>query len=288
MPNNTALSRGNRKQKQEGGSHLQGFLKTSSQAKPLVSIITVVYNGEKYIEKTIQSVLNQTYDNIEYIIIDGGSTDGTLDIIKKYGHAIDYWVSEKDDGIYDAMNKGLQVARGDYIAILNADDYYERDAVALSLETIRKNQADYSFANAKFVHAKGIIRPIFPLKENYVYQEMPYPHVSAFISKKVYKTVGLFDTRFKIAGDHDMALRIHLAGFRGCYVNALVAKLEEGGVSNSTKSNKESLQVVLKHGKNKFHAYGTYYFQLFKTHLYNLLPQTFIHAILKLKKSRFA
>jgi len=283
MQNETTLLQ----KKKQGGLHTKGSFKTSSKQEPLVSIITVVYNGEKHLEKTIQSVLNQTYDNIEYIIIDGGSSDGTLDIIKKYEHAIDYWVSEKDEGIYDAMNKGLQVARGDYIAILNADDYYEQNAVTLSLACIKKNQADYSVANAKFVHADSFIRPIFPLKEKHIYQEMPYPHVTAFISKKVYKTVGLFDTHFKIAGDHDMALRIHLAGFRGCYVNALIAQLEEGGVSGSTKSNKESTKVAIKQGKNKLHAYGTYYFQLLKMHLYNLLPQPLIRSIQKLKKSRF-
>jgi len=283
MQNETTLLQ----KKKQGGLHTKGSFKTSSKQEPLVSIITVVYNGERYLEKTIQSVLNQTYDNIEYIIIDGGSSDGTLDIITRYEHAIDYWVSEKDEGIYDAMNKGLQVARGDYIAILNADDYYEQNAVALSLACIEKNQADYSVANAKFVHADSLIRPIFPLKEKHIYQEMPYPHVTAFISKKVYETVGLFDTHFKIAGDHDMALRIHFAGFRGCYVNALVAQLEEGGVSGSTKSNKESTKVAIKQGKNKLHAYGTYYFQLLKMHLYNLLPQPFIRSMQKLKKSRF-
>ena len=85
------------------------------EGKPLISVITVVYNGEKYLEETIQSIINQTYDNVEYIIIDGGSTDGTVDIIKKYEDRIDYWVSEKDKGISDAFNKGVKVAKGDYI-----------------------------------------------------------------------------------------------------------------------------------------------------------------------------
>jgi len=94
-----------------------------SQTYPLITIITVVYNGEKYLEETIKSVINQTYPNVEYIIIDGGSTDGTLDIIKKYEDYIDYWVSEKDKGIYDAMNKGILVSNGKYLLFLNADDF---------------------------------------------------------------------------------------------------------------------------------------------------------------------
>ena len=98
--------------KGEGGLRTKGYFKKSYDDKPLISIITVVFNGERYLEQTIQSVIDQTYDNVEYIIIDGGSTDGTLDIIKKYEDKIDYWVSEKDNGIYDAMNKGIKVCYG--------------------------------------------------------------------------------------------------------------------------------------------------------------------------------
>lgn len=92
--------------------------------KPFISIITIIFNSEKYLEETIQSVTNQTYDNVEYIIIDGGSTDGTLDIIKKYEDQIDYWVSEKDSGIYDAMNKGIDLANGEWINFMNAGDRF--------------------------------------------------------------------------------------------------------------------------------------------------------------------
>lgn len=94
-----------------------------------ISIITVVFNGEKYLEETIKSVTNQNYDNVEYIIIDGGSTDGTLDIIKKYEDKIDYWVSEKDNGIYDAMNKGIDLANGEYLLFLNAGDTFSSSNV---------------------------------------------------------------------------------------------------------------------------------------------------------------
>ena len=105
-----------------GGLRIKGYFKKSYENKPLVNIITVVYNGEKYLEHTIQSVIRQTYDNIEYIIIDGGSTDGTVDVIKKYEDRIDYWVSEADKGVYDAMNKGVSAANGQWIYFLGSDD----------------------------------------------------------------------------------------------------------------------------------------------------------------------
>ena len=106
----------------EGGLRTQGYFKNSYDDKPLVTIVTVVFNGERYLEETIKSVINQSYDNVEYIIIDGGSTDGTLDIIKKYENQIDYWVSEKDAGMYNALNKGFSCAQGDYLGWINSDD----------------------------------------------------------------------------------------------------------------------------------------------------------------------
>lgn len=116
----------------KGGLKTKGlFTKKSEEKRPLVSIVTPVYNGETYLEETIQSVINQTYDNIEYIIIDGGSTDGTLDIIKKYENKIAYWVSEPDKGMYEGINKGFKNATGDIFAWLNSDDKYYHSAVEI-------------------------------------------------------------------------------------------------------------------------------------------------------------
>lgn len=114
----------------EGGLRTKGVYKSSTPEKPLVSIITVVFNGEKYLEETIQSVIKQTYDNIEYIVIDGGSTDRTIDIINKYDDRIDYWVSEPDRGIYDAMNKGITLVSGEWINFMNSgDQFYQEDTL---------------------------------------------------------------------------------------------------------------------------------------------------------------
>ena len=122
-----------------GGLRKKNLFKASENNKPLVSIITICLNSEKTLEKSIQSVLNQSYDNIEYLIIDGCSTDKSLEIINSYGNFIDLWISQKDDGIYDAMNKGILLSSGKIIGILNADDEYTKDAVKLAKEYFSTN-----------------------------------------------------------------------------------------------------------------------------------------------------
>ena len=127
----------------EGGLRTQGYFKTSLEGKPLITVVTVVFNGEQFLEETILSVMNQTYENIEYIIIDGGSTDGTLNIIKKYENSIDYWVSEYDRGIYDAMNKGIALSQGDFIGFLNADDLYNLEVIEELSNALSLNDFDF-------------------------------------------------------------------------------------------------------------------------------------------------
>ena len=150
--------------------------------EPLISIITVVFNGIEHLEETILSVANQTYCNIEYIVIDGGSDDGTLEIIKKYLHIIDLWVSENDNGIYDAMNKGAKLATGSHLGFLNASDMYFTDAIQHVVNAISKNDFDYCFAPAIVRTESG--QDIFTAHpiNNFVYQQgqymgMPAPHM---------------------------------------------------------------------------------------------------------------
>lgn len=271
----------------EGGLRTRGYFKNSYEDRPLVSVVTVVYNTEKFLEESIESVITQSYENVEYIIIDGGSSDGTVDIIKKYEDKIDYWVSERDRGIYNAMNKGLQVASGEYIAILNADDYYNQDAIKLSIENILSSGSDYSYAEVRFVNSSSRIKPIYPLIEGKIYQEMPYPHVSAFINAEIYKRVGLFDEEFQIAGDHDMALRIHLAGYRASYLELEVARLEPDGISNGVQSNRESLLVAIKNGKSSSLAKLSYLEQKSKLYIARNLPTNLLKIIQNVKGSRF-
>ncbi|HLY96654.1 MAG TPA: glycosyltransferase family 2 protein, partial [Sideroxyarcus sp.] len=131
----------------EGGARLRGSRKQPLPGKPLITVITVVFNGVATLEHTIRSVIEQTYANVEYIVIDGGSTDGTVDILRKYDADIDYWVSGRDAGIYDAMNKGIALAGGDYIGMLNSDDFFAHpsalEMIAARFEA-RKEDAVFS------------------------------------------------------------------------------------------------------------------------------------------------
>lgn len=123
----------------EGGLRIQGYFKRNLPDKPLLTVITAVFNGAQHLEETILSVIGQTYDNVEYIIIDGGSTDGTLDIIHQYDDAIDYWISEKDSGVYDAWNKGIKISTASWILFIGSDDYiYKERSLEKCIKKIKK------------------------------------------------------------------------------------------------------------------------------------------------------
>ena len=135
--------------KKEGGLRIKGHIKTSNSTKPLITVATVVYNGQDYLEETILSIINQKYKNLEFIIIDGGSTDNTLEIIKKYEHSIDYWVSERDDGIYDAMNKASNLAKGQWINYMNCGDSFCNNEVIEKIQFNHYSKNVMLYGNAK-------------------------------------------------------------------------------------------------------------------------------------------
>jgi glycosyltransferase involved in cell wall biosynthesis len=256
--------------------------KKNRSLAPLVSIITVTYNAEAYLEETINSVLNQTYKNIEYIIIDGGSTDGTVDIIKKYEDKIDYWVSEKDAGIYDAMNKGLKASQGDIIGILNADDFYVSDAVENSVAALLESGLDYSVGDIIKIPSDVIISPVYPLTAT-IYQGMMYPHIGAFIKKEVYDKVGFFDTGYKLAADFEMAMRIHTARFRPIYVRQVIGSIHEGGVSASQLTKKENMNIAIQYGRSAFTARIVYWRYRLQSSLLNCCPSLYLKFVKKIK-----
>ncbi|MUG73949.1 glycosyltransferase [Paenibacillus validus] len=223
----------------EGGLRLDGKYKASVPEKPLVTIITVVYNCSAKIERAIQSVLSQTYDNIEYIIVDGGSTDGTLDIIKKYGESIDYYISQKDNGIYDAMNKGISLSHGDFIGIVNADDMLFNDGIEVSIKEIVANNADYSAAEDYCVDENGNFIGVFKvmhLDERSLVAKHPCNHGAMLIGKNVYNEVGYYDLKYKIGADYKLQLAIVTnKRFKGCKIFKSVHYFEMAGVSSQQR-----------------------------------------------------
>jgi glycosyltransferase involved in cell wall biosynthesis len=173
---------------------------------PLVSIITVVLNGEKYLEETILSIVNQKYKNIEYIVVDGGSVDGTLKIIHKYKKFISKFVSEKDEGIYYAFNKGLALSTGDLIGFVNADDILLEDALEILVRYYKNNpSADFVFGSVK--KHWGILHGYKPKKINYSWGFYSSHSTGFFIKRDSAVKVGFYNTKYKYHADYDYFYR---------------------------------------------------------------------------------
>lgn len=217
---------------------------------PLISIITVVFNGEKHLEQTILSVINQSYENIEYIIIDGNSTDKTLDIIKKYEKNIDFWISEPDNGIYEAMNKGIKLAKGDYVGLINSDDFYEPNAIEIVVNHIKNHsEIDVFFGNIYIINPNLNEKKLQTYKKGEKLEKIfSIWHPTVFVKKETYEKLGYFNQTYRIAGDYELLLRFYKKGCKFCYINKVITNFREGGFSyyNSNLS-KERFRLQLAH-----------------------------------------
>lgn len=218
---------------------------------PLVSIITVVYNGEKHLEQTINSVIHQSYPHFEYIIIDGKSTDKTLEIIAKYQSKITTVVSEKDNGIYSAMNKGLALAKGEVIAILNADDYYYEKTIELVVQEFIKSNADIVFGNLvklRSFEGKDYFKEIAP-NISHIEKTMPIFHPATFVKKTVYEKIGNFNEKYKLSADYDFIYRAYNAKAVFEYLpQPLTVFRIDGTSSTNCKSYKEGYKILVSYG----------------------------------------
>ena len=240
----------------EGGLRTKNIFKKSKNKKPLISIITVVLNNEKYIEECILSLHNQKNENYEHIIIDGGSSDNTINIIKKYEEKIDYWCSRKDKGIYDAFNNGMQLAKGDYIGFLNSDDYYSHNALELLNEYIEKYpEKDFIFGAVK--KHWGVLHGYKPYKIYWSWGFYSSHSTGFFIKTDSAKKVGLYNLKYKYSSDYDFFFRMivkkKLQGI-GTNKSELFGTFRRGGYSSSIKffdHFKEEIQIRLDNGQNK-------------------------------------
>ena len=213
-----------------------------------ISIITSVYNNKETIEEAIKSVLNQTYKNIEYIVVDGSSSDGTIDIIKDYEGHITTFVSEADSGIYDGLNKGISLASGDVIGFLHGDDIYASDSIIEDIVVAfeKDSNLDAIYGDLIYTPRNNTTKVLRYWKSREFHKNllvkgwMP-AHPTFFVKKKIYEKYNNFDTTFKIAADYDFMLRVLSAGIEVKYLSKIIYKMRVGG-----KSNKSIKNILLK------------------------------------------
>jgi len=212
------------------------------QPEPAFSIITVCLNSEKTVERTINSVLNQTFNDVEYIIIDGGSTDNTLNIIESYEEQITTIISEPDKGLYYAMNKGLALAKGRLIGIINSDDWYEPNTLDLVYQEYLKTGEEAVFHGLCKYYENGKEGKILSYHHD-ILKYTNIAHPTCFISKEIYDEFGFFDTDYKIAADYELLLRLYSAGVLFKRIERVLANFDEGGISESDDSHFEVLRI---------------------------------------------
>ncbi len=213
-----------------------------------ISVVTVCYNAVNVIEKTIQSVINQTYNNIEYIIVDGASTDGTVDIIRKYENYITKWISEPDKGIYDAMNKGIVLAAGDYINFMNAGDCFSNDKTCQDVQiAINKDNFVSDIYFGDVLRKKGEEIKYAPAEPISVLRyRMPFCHQSCFVKIDVMKH-HLYDVDYKIAADFNLFHSLFVHDYLFSHINKTISIYDaENGLSSKRylQANKEMIKII--------------------------------------------
>ncbi len=210
--------------------------------KTLISLITINYNDKIGLERTLKSVTNQTYQDFEYIVIDGGSTDGSKEIIEQYSNKINYWISEPDNGVYNAMNKGILKANGEYLLFINSgDELYNLEVLKENLKFIHTHDLVYFNINVVGEIDNYIKKYPSKISFSYLYRDT-LPHPATFIKKSLFEKIGLYDEHFKIVSDWKffiLALVKYNVTYQ--YVDAVFSKFYFDGIS----SNKENLEILL-------------------------------------------
>jgi glycosyltransferase involved in cell wall biosynthesis len=222
---------------------------------PKVSIITVVKNGAETIEETIRSVLGQTYPHIEYLVIDGGSTDRTIEIVKRYEGRISYWASEQDEGLYDGMNKGIRNATGEVVGILGSDDVYlDAQVIEDVVAGMSEHSAESCYADLFYVDRKNSSRLVRywksgPFSKGRFKRGWMPPHPTFFVRREVYLKYGFFNTGFSLAADYELMLRfLYRYGISTIYIPRILVNMKTGGKShpgplNTLKAMAENYQA---------------------------------------------
>ncbi len=274
------------KNKTFGGLRTRGIFKNSSNIKPLISVVTVVLNGEKYLEEAISSVIKQTYDNVEYIVIDGGSTDRSLDIIHKYENYIDFWISEKDSGIYNAMNKGIALSSGDFVGFVGSDDFLYLNTLEKLAKVAKKETIDYTVGPVDIIRGNGqliekiLVLPNFLMQNRFIF-DMATHHLSFYVSRKIINKIGNFDESFNIRSDYDMTINVISESKKKFNFIDSVGSFREGGVSGSYSSYFENFNILRKHGISVFKSILNILPSLIKLFIVKNFPSSIINFLRK-------
>lgn len=233
--------------------------------QPKISIVTITYNSEKTLERTIRSVVNQNYENLEYIIVDGGSKDGTLEIVKKYEDKIAKWVSEPDEGISDAFNKGIRMATGDIVGIINSDDGLMDGALHALAKSYDPSVDVYRgkvLLWKEDTNTKVVETPSMRLNFRGMNK---ISHQSTFVTKRAYDNFGAYDTHCRYAMDYDLLLRYQNAGLKFAFVDSVLAFYSLGGITFTkiTKERRQEIEYVMK--KNGASRMDIWYYRFVKS-----------------------
>lgn len=236
----------------------------------LVSVLTPCYNSIKTIKKTLECIENQTYQNIEYIMIDGGSTDGTLEVIEQHRSKLPErftLISEKDNGIYDAMNKGIGLAKGKLIGIVNSDDWYEDDTVEQVVKHYQGNLYEVVYGMQRtFLNGKE--KATFIYHHDFLPEQM-ITHPTCFVTKDTYEEFGVFDLSYRSAADYDLMLRFFESKkVAFTPVMRVLSNFQLGGMSSSQVGVRENAKIRYKRG---YMSKKKYYFVMIKSHIYEWL-----------------
>ncbi|MDX2226059.1 MAG: glycosyltransferase family 2 protein [Verrucomicrobiae bacterium] len=237
----------------------------SSSPPPVLTVATVTYNAEKTLEKTILSVLSQTAQHVEYVIVDGGSTDSTLEILQQYSDRISCWITQKDGGVYDAMNKAIALSRGQWIHLLNADDCYVSGEslaqVIPRLDSCRLNcSAILQKSGDRFYGTQIPPRWRWPL-----YYSAYIPHPGLIVSREQYGQLGLFDTRYAISADHDFILRaLARYGIHVLRTPLVLMDMQGKAPRHFGQAFGEFCEITILHGLPRWLAHLIKWFKIFR------------------------
>lgn len=238
----------------------------------LVSVITPCFNSAKTIEKTLECIERQTYSNLEYIIMDGGSTDGTLEIIEKHRSRLPeklIVISQKDNGIYDAMNQGIQRASGELIGIVNSDDWYETDTVEQVVKHYRKRELEVVYGMQR-TYLNGKEKSVLLFHHDFLPDQM-ITHPTCFVTKACYEQLGMFDCQYRSAADYDLMLRyFHSGKVTFTPVLHILSNFQLGGMSSSQVGVRENATIRHQYG---YMSTKRFRFIMLKSRLYEWLKE---------------